>query len=228
MLPLTLVLQAGGKSTRMGQDKALVPFVGKTLIEHVLAQTEGLATDTIVITNRPDAYRFLGLPLFADVFPDKGALGGLYSAIYHAPQPHCLVLACDMPFVNRPLLKHLIALAPDFDAVMPHLTPLPSLTATPPPSPGLPARERGEGSGRGVRTDAEPFRAVYSKACLGPIRAALKAGRMRVISFFDEVRIRFVDREEIECFDPGGRSFFNINTPEELAEAERIAAEEAG
>jgi len=215
VLPLTLVIQAGGKSTRMGRDKALAPFRGRTLVEFILAQTVGLATETIVITNRPDDYRFLGLALFGDVFPDKGALGGLYSAIHHSAQPHCLVLACDMPFVNRPLLEHFIALAPGHDAVMPRLTPLP-------PSPEPVAQERG------VRAEAEPFRAVYSKACLGPIQAALEAGQMRVISFFDKVNIRFVERPEIERFDPGARSFFNVNTPEDLVEAERLAGSLTG
>ena len=203
---LTLVLQSGGQSSRMGRDKALVPFRGKTLIEHILAQTGGLAQETIVITNRPDEYRFLGLPLYPDVIPDKGALGGLYSAITHARHDLCLVLACDMPFLDRPLLDHLIALASEHDAVVPRLYPA-------------------ESGGR-RELQAEPFRAVYRKTCLAPIRAALDAGKMRVISFFDAVDVRFVDPPEIEGFDPGARSFFNINTPEELAEAEEMMNDE--
>ena len=201
MQGLSIVLQAGGKSTRMGRDKALVPFKGVTLIEYILKQTTGLGSDTIVITNTPDDYRFLGLPLFPDVIPDWGALGGLYSAIFHAPQETCLVLACDMPFVNLPLLEYLISLLPGHDAVIPHLDP----------------------TGNKMPAFAEPFRAVYRKTCLGPIKSAIDADRRRVISFFDDVNIRFVERAEMESYDPEFRTFFNVNTPEELAEAERLA-----
>lgn len=202
---MSIVIQAGGKSSRMGRDKALLPLRDKPLIQHILDQVGGLGADTIIIANQPGDYGHFGVPVYADIYPDTGALGGLYTAIYHAPQPYCLVLACDMPFVNRPLLEHLIALAPGHDAVVPRL-------------------KAAHGAARSNELFAEPFRAVYNKACLEPVRAALDAGKRRVISFFDQVNIRFVDWPEIEQFDPQARSFFNVNTPEDLAEAERIAA----
>lgn len=201
MQGVSIVLQAGGKSTRMGQDKALVPFMDVTMIEYILQQIEGLGHDTIIITNSPDNYRFLNLPLFPDVIPDWGALGGLYSAIFHASQDTCLVLACDMPFVNVPLIKYLITLIPEHDAVIPHL----------------------DSSENEKPVLAEPFRAVYRKSCLAPIKSAITAGERRIVSFFNQVRIRFVDRAEIEVFDPGLQTFFNVNTPDELLEAKRIA-----
>ncbi|GAB4580317.1 MAG: hypothetical protein Fur0022_30570 [Anaerolineales bacterium] len=201
MQKLSLVLQAGGKSTRMGQDKALVTFQGMTMIEYILQQTHSLAQDAIIITNTPEDYRFLNLPLFPDVIPNWGALGGLYSALYHAPQESCLVLACDMPFINRPLLDYLISLAPGYDAVIPHLDP----------------------TGNTMPAFAEPFRAVYRKTCLSPIKTAIEAGHRRVISFFDQVRIRFVTRSEIEVFDPDLRTFLNVNTPEDLEKANQLA-----
>lgn len=197
MLDFTLVIQAGGKSTRMGADKAFVKVTDRPLIEDILAQTQGLGAETIVITNQPDDYRYLGLPVYGDVLPDKGALGGLYSAVWHASRPHALVIACDMPFLNRALLDYLISLAPRYDAVIPRLG-----------------------------GEAEPFRAVYSKACLGPMRAALDAGRMRIISFFPDVRVRFVDDAEVERFDPDHLAFFNINTPEDLEQARRLARQQ--
>jgi molybdopterin-guanine dinucleotide biosynthesis protein A len=194
--PLTVAILAGGKSARMGTDKAFVRVRQRPLIEDVIEQLHDLGAETLLITNRPDAYRHLGRPMFGDVLPDKGALGGLYTALYHSAQPHTLCVACDMPFVVRPLMEHLIALIPEGDAVVPRLN-----------------------------GEAEPFRAVYARACLGPIRAALEAGKMRVISFFPAVRVRFVDEAEIERFDPGHLSFFNVNTPEELERARRIALE---
>ncbi len=194
MLPLTVALIAGGQSSRMGTDKAFVRVTARPLIEDILAQVNELGAETIIITNRPDNYRYLGLPLFGDVLPDLGALGGLYTALHSATQPHVLGLACDMPFIARPLLDYLIALRADADVVIPRLN-----------------------------GEAEPFRAVYARACLGPIRAALDAHRRRVISFFPEVRVRFVDESEVDRFDPAHRTFFNINTPEDLETARRMA-----
>ncbi len=197
MLDLSIVIQAGGKSSRMGTDKALVAFRGAPLLRHILSQTAQLALPTLIITNQPAGYLQFGLPLHGDIHQDWGALGGLHAAIYHAPTRHCLVLACDMPFVNLPLLQHLIALAEDFDAIVPRLTD---------------------------EKLAEPFRAVYSRACLPAIEAAIAAGKRRVNSFFDQVNIRYVDQPEIEQYDPRLLSFFNVNTPEELALAEQMDA----
>ena len=196
---LSMAVLAGGKSSRMGQDKAFVAVRGRPLIEDVLDGLAGLGAEAFIVTNQPEPYRYLGLPLYADVLPDQGALGGVYSALYHSTRPRTLCVACDMPFVVRPLLEHLVALSVDADAVVPRLL--------------------AEG-----RLEAEPFRAVYARAaCLGPIQAALAAGRMRVISFFPEVRVRFVDPPEVERFDPEHLSFFNVNTPADLARARQIA-----
>ena len=191
---LSLAILAGGRSSRMGADKSFVRVLGRPLIEDILAQTAGLADETLVVTNRPDDYAYLGVPLFGDVLPDKGALGGLYSALHSATRRHVLCIACDMPFVVRPLLEYLISLRSEADAIVPRLA-----------------------------GEAEPFRAVYARDCLGAIRAALDAGRMRVISFFSDVRVRFVEADEIERYDPRHLSFFNVNTPEDLEQARRLA-----
>lgn len=193
---ITVAIMAGGQSTRMGTDKALIPWRGTTLIEAILTQVRDLGAESIVITNTPEAYAFLGVPLFSDVLPGKGALGGLYTALHAATQPHTLCLACDMPFVVRPLLEHLIALSAEGDVIMPRLN-----------------------------GEAEPFRALYAQTCREPIRAALDAGKMRVISFFPAVRVRFVDEPELAQYDPRQLSFFNVNTPADLAHAQQIASD---
>lgn len=205
---LSVAVLAGGKSSRMGVDKAFVQVRGRPLIEDLLQDLAGLGAEAFIVTNQPDPYRYLGVPLFGDVQPDQGALGGLYSALHHSTQPRTLCVACDMPFVVRPLLEHLAALSAGFDAVVPRLPPA--------------------GGAADGRLEAEPFRAVYARAaCLAPIRAALQAGRLRVISFFPDVRVRFVDPAELERFDPQHRSFFNVNTPEDLEQARRLAQAEA-
>jgi molybdopterin-guanine dinucleotide biosynthesis protein A len=193
MPSFSLAIMAGGKSSRMGTDKAFVRVLGRPLIEEVLAQLDGLADETFIVTNRPEGYRYLGVPLFGDVLPDKGALGGLYTGLYYASQPHVMVVACDMPFVVRPLLDYLIGLIPEGDAIVPRLA-----------------------------GEAEPFRAVYARTCLEPIRAALEQNRLRMISFFPAVRVRFVDEAEIDRFDPRHLSFFNVNTPADLEQARQL------
>ena len=137
----------------------------------------------------------MGLPVYPDVYPEVGPLGGIYSAIYHANYPHCLILACDMPFVNLPLIDFMLSQAPYFDVVIPRWKP---------------------------EDYAEPFRAIYSRACLDPIKEAIASGEKRVISFFRGVKIRFINADEISQFDPEGLTFFNVNTPDDLIEARRL------
>jgi molybdopterin-guanine dinucleotide biosynthesis protein A len=196
MLNLSVVIQAGGKSSRMGEEKALIPFIGEiSLIEYILNQIGDLGNERLIITNDVNKYERLGLPVFPDVYPEIGPLGGIYSAIYHSRYQYCLILACDMPFVNLPLIDFMVAQAPDFDIVMPRLK---------------------------HKDYAEPFRAIYSKVCLNPIKEAIALGEKRVISFFKDVKIRFIDAVEISKFDPEGLTFFNINTPDDLIEARRL------
>lgn len=196
MPPLTIALLAGGQSSRMGQDKAFVRVTHRPILEEIIEQVHGLADETVLVTNRPEAYQHLGLPLFGDVWPDKGALGGIYTALSVAAHPHVLCLACDMPFVSRPLLEWLCSLREAADVILPRLN-----------------------------GEAEPFRAVYAKAaCLPPIHASLSENRMRIISFLGAVRVRYVDEPELQQFDPTLRSFFNINTPADLERARQLAA----
>lgn len=194
MVPFTLVIQAGGKSSRMGVDKAFVPFLGQPLIGHVLSQYCGFGDETLIVTNRPDDYRYLGLPMFSDLLPDSGPLGGLYTALCAARHPHVFLTAVDMPFVSRPLMEHLVSLAPEADVVVPRL-----------------------------KGEAEPLRAVYAQTCRGPIHSAIERGRMRMVGFYPDVRVRYVEEAEIDRFDPDHLSFFNINTPDDLEEAKRLA-----
>lgn len=194
--PITVAVLAGGRSSRMGVDKSFVPLLGKTLIDHVLERVSPLGAQTILITNRPQDYAHLGLPMFRDVIPDKGSLGGLYTAVTYSPTEHTLCVACDMPFLNRALLEHLISLREGFDVIVPRINRFP-----------------------------EALHAVYSKACLGPMREKIEQDRLKAIGFYGKVRVRFVEEAEVRRYDPGLRSFVNINTPQELAEEQRRSAE---
>ncbi len=192
---LSLAILAGGNSQRFGEDKALVQLHGKPLLAHVLERTAGLAVETFIVTNRPRAYEQFNQRLVGDLLPGTGVLGGLYTALYYAAQAWLLALACDMPLVNRELLAYMLTLTGDVEVVVPVVHNLP-----------------------------EPLHALWSKACLGPVREALDRGNRRVASIFPAVRVREVSQAEVEAFDPEHLSFLNINTPDQLAEVARRLA----
>jgi molybdenum cofactor guanylyltransferase len=196
---LTVAIMAGGQSSRMGQDKSFVPFQGRPLIEVVRERVAGLGTELVVITNKPDEYAHLGLPMYSDVYPNMGPLGGIYTAVYHARHPYTLVVACDMPWLNRDLLDYMIGLRHQADIIVPRWDKFP-----------------------------EPLHAIYSKACLPPILAQLQSGQLKVVRFYGQVQVHFVDRPAIEQFDKDGRSFANLNTPEELSRAESGKLQDKG
>src|SRR3972149_327416 len=192
---VTIAIQAGGASSRMGRDKGIVPLAGKPMVRHLLDRIEGLGDETLITTNSPQDYRFAGVRLVGDTRPGTGALGGLHTALSAARGETVLVLACDMPLASRPLLEHLLARAPEADVVIP--------------------RREGE---------YEPLCAVYAKRCLALVEAALEAGGRgggRPVP-----RGVAVEEPEWSVFDPEGLTFFNVNTPQELAEAERRMAGE--
>jgi len=196
MINYSVVIQAGGKSSRMGEDKGLLQFGKLKMVEHILQQVSGMGEKNFIVSNEPDGYREFGLPVFSDIYSNIGALGGFHTILTYLETEFALVLACDMPFVNLDLIEYLLSLADGNDIVIPRLKP---------------------------DEYAEPFRAVYSKRCLPAIERAITANKRRVISFFDEMKVRYVEKEEIHRFDPGELSFFNVNIPENLMEAIRLA-----
>jgi molybdopterin-guanine dinucleotide biosynthesis protein A len=200
MTPLTIAIMAGGKSSRMGRDKSFVELLGKPMIEHLIGRIQGLGQETILITNRPVDYAHLGLPMFGDVLPEKGSLGGIYTAIHYSANPYTLVIACDMPFVNPDLLRYMIGLADgSYEVIVPRVEGYP-----------------------------EGLHAIYHKACLEPIRQQIEAGRLKVIGFYEDVRVRYLDEPEYQPFDPQRLSFRNINTPQEVDEAQRLMSDLTG
>ena len=194
-MKLSVAIIAGGKSVRMGRDKAFVKLAGKPLIQHVIERSRDLGqTETILIANQPERYRHLGLPVFSDVCPNKGSLGGIYTALTYAQSPHTLVIACDMPFIKPELLRFMIAqISDDIDIVAPRVGGYP-----------------------------QGLHAIYSQSCRQPIRKQLEANRLKVIRFYDRMRVRYLDEADYEPYDVDGRSFVNLNTPEELRQARKL------
>jgi molybdopterin-guanine dinucleotide biosynthesis protein A len=197
---LSIVVQAGGESRRMGQDKGLIPFLGQPLIRRVIDRVAHLGNELLITTNHPEAYAFLELPLARDRLPGRGALGGLYTALAVARYPLVIVVACDMPFVNAQMLAHQCDLlhSNPYDAVIPK-------------------------TGKG----AESFHAVYRREeCMQPVKEALDAGKWRVDAWFEHAQLHFLSKSEILKYDPQQLAFLNLNTPEELQQAEQLAREQ--
>ena len=118
---VTGVLLAGGNSSRMGRNKALMPLAGRRLVDRALGVLAGLFDDLLMVTNSPDLYADLGIRMVPDLVAGKGALGGIHSAVHHAAAPHCLVVACDMPFLNADVLRYLADERAGYDVVVPNV-----------------------------------------------------------------------------------------------------------
>jgi molybdopterin-guanine dinucleotide biosynthesis protein A len=181
----------------MGQDKALLPFLGQPLIARLVTRLAPIADEIIVTTNHPADYAFLNLPLYPDLIPERGALGGLYTAIASARNPFVAVVACDMPFASPQLLafQRDVLEKESVDVV-------------------IPRDEDG----------FEPLHTLYRReTCLPAIKTAIDANLWKVISWFPHVKVREISVDEILPHDPQRLAFVNVNTPEEFRAAEQQA-----
>ncbi len=195
---VTGIILAGGRSRRLGRDKAVEPFGGQPLIRRVIERVTTLTDEIVVVV--ADTARGQALPLdvehrlAVDIYPEGGSLGGIFSGLSAANTDWSLVVACDMPFLSVPLLERMLELRGDSNAVV--------------PQPGV---------------FPEPTHALYSRACLPHIEARLQARDLKISGFFDDVRVRYLDEGEVRRFDPELLSFFNVNSPEDLARARALA-----
>jgi molybdenum cofactor guanylyltransferase len=187
---ISAAVLAGGQSSRLGADKALLTIDGQPLLAHVVHKLTALSDDVMIVTNTPSVRRYepLGLParLLRDERPGLGSLMGVYSALNAACHPYTLVVACDMPFLNLPLLRYMWLMAPGHDVVIPRVGSL-----------------------------LEPLHAIYSRNCLPAIARLLDKGERKVVAFFPWVKVRYINEREIDPIDPQHLSFVNVNTPED-------------
>lgn len=186
---LSVSILAGGRSSRMGQNKALMRLPSnRPMVEEIAGRLSALTTDLFVVANDAAPYASTGLRIVPDRISGAGVLGGVYSSILAARNERCLVVACDMPFVSPRVAELLASEGDGCDVVICRL-------------------DNGE---------FEPMQAIYGKTCEAAIESSLGTGRRRVISFFDDVRVCPVGESIIREIDPDMRSFVNINTPEEF------------
>lgn len=193
---MTGIILAGGRSDRMGQNKAFLSLGGRPLISIICDLFARLFPEVMIITNSPLEYLRLDAHLVTDMYAGAGALGGIYSGLFFSSYPFSFVSACDMPFMREEAIQHLISLKEGFDLV-------------------IPEREAG----------VEPLHAIYSKGCLRPIKSQLDKNNLKIIDFFSQVRVRKVPAQELAGGGRDGVLFFNINTRQDLCWAEELMAE---
>lgn len=187
---VTAVILAGGKSSRFGSNKAFAEFNGSPLIERVAGILGSIFERLILITNSPKEFSYLKLPIYEDPVKGLGPIGGIWAGLKGIQDETGFFVACDMPFINEKLIRHMVAVRNDFDAVVPKI---------------------------GWRM--EPLHALYTKNCLPALIEVIEAGSYQTIKSFNSLRVRYVSETEIRALDPGLQSFLNVNRPDELLDA---------
>jgi len=196
-LEISCIILAGGKSIRLGHDKVIERLGNTTLLEKVVSRVDSFSQKIVIVTAEGKAFSQLAgnpkVKTVSDIFPGRGSLGGIYTGLVESDSFHNLVIAADMPFLNRELLAYMIGIADGFDYVIPR-----------------------------IGSFYEPLHAIYSKNCISPIETMINRDRRVIIELFDYVKVKYVESEEIDRFDPEHLSFFNINTKKDLEMARKI------
>ena len=186
----TAIVLAGGRSSRMGTPKALLPFDNEPLIVHIVATLRRLFAEVVVVAAPGQDLPSMPVTLVRDDVAYQGPVGGIYYGLTAAGGDVSFVTSCDSAFLNSDLISHLLSQIPEHDVVVPHW------------------------QGR-----FQPLHAVYRRSLLPLLEGQLARGELRPVYLFDKVRTLRIDEDEIRRFDPEGSSFFNMNTPEDYAEA---------
>ena len=177
---------SGGRNTRFPYQKGFVKIEGTTIIERNLELLRSVTEEVVISANEPERYFRLGVPIIGDVVEPGGPMAGIYSVLKCTGAGAAIVVACDMPFINRELLIYIVEEMAGDAAV--------------PVYGGRP----------------EPLLAVYSRGALGAMEEMLLGGKRAMTGLLERIDVRYIDEDEVRKIDPGGRSFININTVEDL------------
>jgi len=183
------IVLAGGLNTRYPDLKGLIEVGGRTLIERNIEVLGSVVDEVFISANEPEHYFRFGLPIIGDVVESGGPLSGIYSVLRHTEADRAVVVACDMPFVNTELIKHISGII-EGDAVVPVFESRP-----------------------------QPLPAVYASSALRVMRRRLLGGDRSLLGLMDEIGVTFVEEDVVRRIDPEGGSFVNINTADDLKEA---------
>jgi molybdopterin-guanine dinucleotide biosynthesis protein A len=193
---MTGIILAGGKSRRMGRNKAFIDSGGVPLFERVYRVFEEIFSEIIIVTNDVLPFERYEAILQRDIILNKGALGGLYTGLFHSSNYHAFCSACDMPLLNPRVIEYMTEERDEYDVIVPK-----------------------------THDGLHPLHAIYSKNCLNPMRQLLDRDDLRIVDFFGQVRVRYIEEMEIKEFDPHVRSVINVNTEEEMEAVRNILME---
>jgi molybdopterin-guanine dinucleotide biosynthesis protein A len=187
-LPVTGLILSGGKSKRMGRPKAFLPFEGSTVIGHIVSEIKDLFSEIFIVANEVESFEDLGVDVVKDILPHRGPLGGILSGLMTSSNHYAFVMACDMPLIDKRLVRELVSRRQDNDVVV---------LSHP----------------QGI----EPLFGVYSKNCIKPLEESLFAGNLSVQDFLSGLKAGVYEwmpeRADAETLPP----FFNINTPQDYS-----------
>ncbi|MCM3586813.1 molybdenum cofactor guanylyltransferase [Mesobacillus maritimus] len=188
------IILSGGQSSRMGTNKALLPFNEKTNIERIKDELSSLFDEIILVTNHPEDYSFLNIKMVSDVYPGKGPLAGIHAGLAASDYEENIVVACDMPFVSAELAGTLVQNLKHYDAMVPVI------------------------GGR-----KHPLFAAYQKRIVAEIEKCLQEDRLRMIHLLEKLNVRYPEEVDLQAYCDGSLEeiFFNMNVPEEYEEAKK-------
>ncbi|OPZ74895.1 MAG: Molybdenum cofactor guanylyltransferase [Firmicutes bacterium ADurb.Bin456] len=194
MIQATGVILAGGKSKRMGSDKAFLEVGEAAMIKQVASELKKVCNEVLIAGGTKENGELLGLNVIPDRIPGRGPLSGIHAALLGAANPKCLVTACDMPFVTAALALFMINQADGYDVAVPT---------------------------HGIHM--QPLFAVYDRNCVTPIEQALLNNRRKVAAFYPLVRVNYVNEKYLRAIADIDLAFFNVNTPDDLEKARAMA-----
>ncbi|MEH7883307.1 molybdenum cofactor guanylyltransferase [Bacillus sp. JJ1609] len=189
------IVLSGGKSSRMGKNKALLKFHEKTNIEIILDELKHVFDDIILVTNEPETYQFLNIKTVTDQYKESGPLAGIHAGLEASDYEENFVVACDMPFVSGELAASLVKELKHHEAVVPI------------------------SEGR-----QHPLFAAYQKRAAGVAKECIEEGMLRMKHLLDRLDVRYLDEQDLRLYCEGNleRVFFNMNRPEEYEDAKKM------
>lgn len=191
---MTGIILAGGKNRRIGQDKSFLRVGNRTIIERIVSTMSKIFNEIIIISNTPEPYRSFGLEIYSDMIPEKNSLGGIYTGLSVSSSQYNFFVACDMPFLNENLIKYMAESIDDSDIVIPK-----------------------------TKKGYEPLHAIYSKSCIPFIKKQIDQDQLKILDFFLHVTVKEIETKEIDICGPEHTAFLNLNTKQDLLNAQAIS-----
>lgn len=194
LIDATAIILAGGKSSRLGQNKAFADIANKTIFEREFDVLQKLFSEIIIIASNPVLFRASGLKIYKDIIPDKGPLGGILTGLSVSSAKNNFVVSCDLPFLNDKIILFLYSKFSSCNLLIPCW-----------------------------QGQLMPLHGFYSKNCLPVIENQIGTNKLKVLDITSHLKTKYIQEYELKKFDPEGKSFFNVNTLEDLENARLMA-----